>query len=201
MALSISDLKFNTLKPDQQVSFSCGTNKLEQDLNEYFCQDAGIHQKEMLSKTYYWTHNDEIIAMVSLLNDDVKLDEDCDDQPQCQYPTYPAVKIGRLGVNVNYRGNRIGAQIINFIKVFFILKNKTGCRYLTVDAYKKPKVLNFYKEHCGFKPLSDFESYHSTRPLYFDLIRLRNAILQDEEVKTRITDEFEKRYQMIPMFD
>ncbi len=87
MPLSISDLEFHTLKPDQQVSFSCGNNKFEQDLNEYFSQDAEIHQKEMLSKTYYWSYKDDIIAMVSLLNDDVKLDEDCADQPRCHYST------------------------------------------------------------------------------------------------------------------
>lgn len=51
--------------------------------------------------------------------------------------TYPAVLLGRLGVNKKYQGREyfIGQQIINYIKIWFSEDdNKTGCRFLVVDA-------------------------------------------------------------------
>lgn len=64
--------------------------------------------------------------------------------------TYPAVLIGRLGVNRKYQGRDyfIGQQIINYIKIWFTDDdNKTGCRFLVVDAYNKEKVLSFYERN------------------------------------------------------
>lgn len=47
----------------------------------------------------------------------------------------------------------IGRQIVNFIKLWFLDDdNKTGCRFLVVDAYNKSEVLSFY-ERNGFKYL------------------------------------------------
>ena len=51
---------------------------------------------------------------------------------------YPAVLIGRLGVSSEYRGRglNIGSQILDFIKGWFRSSdNKTGCRFIVVDAY------------------------------------------------------------------
>ena len=58
--------------------------------------------------------------------------------------------IGRLGVNRKYQGRDyfIGQQIINYIKIWFTDDdNKTGCRFLVVDAYNKEKVLSFYERN------------------------------------------------------
>lgn len=60
--------------------------------------------------------------------------------------TYPAVLLGRLGVNKKYQGRNflVGQQVMNFIKTWFVQEdNKTGCRFLVVDAYNQPKVLSF----------------------------------------------------------
>ncbi len=45
--------------------------------------------------------------------------------------------IGRLGVSVDMQGNHIGAELLNFIKAWFLDPlNKTCCRFLLVDSYK-----------------------------------------------------------------
>ena len=103
--------------------------------------------------------------------------------------SYPAVLIGRLGVNRNYRfiqgeTERTGKQLMDFIKSWFIDgANKTGCRFIVVDSYNTQGPLKYYadnefvplfstedqeKEFTGLKPEDSLE----TRLMYYDLIVL-----------------------------
>ena len=52
------------------------------------------------------------------------------------------------------------------IKRFFTADNKTGCRFITVDAYAA--AIPFYLRN-GFVPLNDEDATDPTRVLYFDL--------------------------------
>ena len=64
--------------------------------------------------------------------------------------TYPAVLLGRLGVAESYKGKEffVGQQIMNYLKSWFIDDdNKTGCRFLVVDAYNRKDVLDFYERN------------------------------------------------------
>ena len=68
--------------------------------------------------------------------------------------SYPAVLVGRLGVNVEYQGGsyHIGSQLMSFIKDWFRYEdNKTGCRFIVVDAYNTERVLRYYESN-GFNP-------------------------------------------------
>ena len=80
--------------------------------------------------------------------------------------SYPAVKIGRLGVSVDNKGKSIGSFIIDFVKAYFVFNNKSGCRFITVDAYSD--AIPFYKKN-GFVPINDADINDKTRLLYFDL--------------------------------
>lgn len=80
--------------------------------------------------------------------------------------SYPAVKLCRLAVDKTLKGQSIGTYLLNFIKSFFVVNNKTGCRFLTVDAYKA--AVPFYEKN-GFVPLNDDDIDAPTRLLYFDL--------------------------------
>ena len=69
--------------------------------------------------------------------------------------SYPAVLIGRLGVNREYQGtpSHVGQQLMTFIKDWFRHEdNKTGCRFIVVDAYNEERVLKYYDKN-GFLPL------------------------------------------------
>ncbi len=59
--------------------------------------------------------------------------------------------------------------MLDFIKSYFVNDNKTGCRFLTVDAYAD--AVPFYIKN-GFAPLNDDDKDDSTRLLYFDLATL-----------------------------
>lgn len=50
--------------------------------------------------------------------------------------SYPAVKIGRLGTQRMCSGQGLARDIIDYIKVLFTNGNRTGCRFLTVDAHR-----------------------------------------------------------------
>ena len=80
--------------------------------------------------------------------------------------SYPAVKLCRLAVDSSLKGQSIGTYLLNFIKSFFVVNNKTGCRFLTVDAYAA--AIPFYQKN-GFVPLNDDDKDSPTRLLYFDL--------------------------------
>lgn len=55
----------------------------------------------------------------------------------------------------------------NVIKAFFLLDNKTGCRFVIVDAYRS--AIPFYEKN-GFLPLLAEDDGGMTCLLYFDLV-------------------------------
>lgn len=169
--------------------FSCGNA----DLDDFFRNDALKYKKELLGKTYCFVSKEdenEIVAMFTISNDSIRVDMIPNSRgkkvnKQIPYEKrmrrYPGVLIGRLGVNIKYRHLGIGTQILNFIKSWFIDdQNKTGCRFLVVDAYNDEALLEFYANN-GFDFLFSSESQEAenlgyasdailkTRLMYFDL--------------------------------
>ena len=184
--------KLNELILNNCVPFDCGVD----DLNDFFAKDVITYEKDLMGKTYCWLDNSndrKIIAMVTLANASIQTTH-LPNNPKRhlhkaiaynkQGRTYPAVLIGRLGVDKSYQGAefRIGAQIMDFIKDWFIsADNKTGCRFILVDAVNNSHTLIYY-ERNGFKPLfprvCDEKAFYDiseneelrTRMYYFDLL-------------------------------
>ena len=171
--------------------FCCKDN----DLDEFFSKDAFHYETELLGKTYAWIDSAnpmQILAMVTLANDSVKakfMAGSARNRLQRSVTNakrgmnYPAILIGRLGVSADCRGKgmNIGSQVLDFIKGWFRTSdNKTGCRFIVVDAYNNERTLSFYEKN-GFKPLykteqeeRDFlglksEESLNTRFMFFDL--------------------------------
>lgn len=171
--------------------FSCK----DKDLDEFFAKDALYYDSELLGRTYAWidiSHPTNILALVTLANDSVKakfITKSARNRIQRGITNakrgmnYPAVLIGRLGVSSKYRGKgmNIGSQILDYIKGWFQSEdNKTGCRFIVVDAYNNPQTLHFYEKN-GFKPLYNSETEEraflelkpeeplGTRFMFFDL--------------------------------
>ena len=100
---------------------------------------------------------------------------------------YPGVLIGRLAVSRDFAGKGIGSEALQFIKGwFFSSTNKTGCRFVIVDAVNEPQVISFYEKN-GFRTLFSTEEQEflytggkkgqpislSTRLMYYDLLEMR----------------------------
>lgn len=128
----------------------------DKDLDDFFCNEWKAHHDQLLAATYAVVEDGVVIAMFSLAND--RLESDKADRktrnkllrriPYRKHRKYyPSVKLARLGVAKSHQGKMVGSWIIAFLKAYFVLNNKTGCRYLTVDAY--PHRAKFY-ERNGF---------------------------------------------------
>ncbi|SEO60539.1 GNAT family N-acetyltransferase [Mucilaginibacter sp. OK283] len=173
--------------------FDCG----HKDLNSFFKDDAFKFHEELLGKTHCFTLDNDptiIVCAFTISNDSVK----ASDLPGSRRKkvtklvprekalrNYPAVLIGRLGVNVNYKGTTVSRELMQFIKSWFIdPENKTGCRYIVVDSYNEPIPLHYYTKN-GFETIFSTEDQEKeylkiaqdqrlkTRLMYFDLIVLR----------------------------
>jgi GNAT superfamily N-acetyltransferase len=154
-----------TIKP-----FDCK----DSDLNDFLFNDAKLYLESLLAVTSVLENETETIAFFSLFNDQIKREEtDKWNNISRTIPNekrgsrYPAMKIGRLGVSKNYQGKDIGSDLLTYLKYLFITGNRTGCRFITVDAYAKS--VGFYDKN-GFKLMTSEDEHDDTRAMYFDLL-------------------------------
>lgn len=153
---------FTRLDPNEKSpQFDCG----DDDLNEFFAIDASKWQQELLTVTYYLTLGDSVVLYFSLSNDKITADtlpKGFWRRIKSKFPhpkhrgDYPAVKIGRFAVAKGYRcqPEHWGSKAMDFIKHWMVTENKTGCCFITVDAY--PTAVPFYQKN-GFKFLGGNE--------------------------------------------
>jgi len=177
--------------------FDCGNA----DLNEFFNHDALLYSHQMLSETCFFRH--KVSGMVvgafsfsagSIKTADLpgsrrkKVKEHVPREKSLK--SYPAMLIGRLGVSMDFNGQGVGSQLINFIKDYSLIQFPRFVRYLLVDAYNEPAVVGFYQKN-DFTPVfsteeQEKESYRQhpsdplqTRYMFFDMIQWRNKLLRD----------------------
>lgn len=72
-------------------------------------------------------------------------------------------------VDICAKNQKLGTQVLNIIKSMFVINNKTGCRFITVDAYLA--AVPFYKKN-GFRMMNLEDNDPHTRLMYFDLMDL-----------------------------
>tara|TARA_B100000378_G_scaffold212230_1_gene175271 strand:+ start:959 stop:1495 length:537 start_codon:yes stop_codon:yes gene_type:complete len=149
------------------------------DLNGFLFDDAERFSKELLATTFIIQSESETVAYFNYLNDKISHHEIGGNKDKFiqrissllplgkdGFTSYPAVKIGRLAVSKNFKGRGIGREILNFTKQLFVDNNRTGCKFITVDAYRES--LEFYKKN-GFEYLSSRDKKSDTRLMYFNL--------------------------------
>lgn len=179
--MDISSFEFRMLTEGLELlPFEC----TDSDLNDFLQEDAKNYLKELMAVTYLLidTKAGQIVAYFSLLNDKVAYDADNKSiwnrlsrkiHNSKRRKTYPSVKIGRLAVSKHYEGQDIGSEILNFIKLFFTASNKTGCRFITLDAYAKS--VGFYQKN-GFDFFTEKDKEEKTRLMFFDLKPFKDAL-------------------------
>lgn len=178
--MPLSNLEFITLTESIELPpFKCE----DDDLNDFLYNDAKPYLRELMAVTYLFIdpNKQKTAAYFSLLNDKVSYDPD---EPtfwnrlnrrvsnRKRRRNYPSVKIGRLAVSQDYMGQGIGREIINFIKHAFTNGNRTGCRFITVDAYAEATA--FYQKN-GFDYFTRKDQRDDTRLMYFDLKPFKDA--------------------------
>ena len=189
------------------------TCKKDTDIEEFFKSEYKDYNRQLLGKSYCFLTREDVPRLAcafSLANSSVRVDRLSNKKrnkinrgiPNAKRRSqYPAVLIGQLAVMDDFRGLDLGTKVMDFIKSWFIdPHNKTGCRYIIVDAVNQENVLKFYEDN-GFKFIFDSDEeemnymsgidhgiwtkilkwlglkkadpiYRKTRLMYFDLIVL-----------------------------
>ena len=183
--------------------FDCG----DADMNDFFLNDAIPYAAFKMGRSYCFRLKDNpkhIICIFTVSNDSIRIY----DLPrsrrdymlkithhQKRLNRYPGILIGRIGVSKDFARQSVGSEVLDFIKEWFADEsNKSGCRFVIVDAVNTPDVLSFYQRN-GFRflfstelqedlytdPPKDEEERHersqsprhlNTRIMYFDLLTL-----------------------------
>lgn len=155
--------------------FNCG----DEDLNDFILNESQLYSQARLAVSYIIEnkHDRHVAGFFSLSNDRVSI-SDFESKTEFnrfrkkrfvnekRIKSYPAVKIGRLGIDLSVKGQSLGTFILDFIKSYFVMDNKAGCRFITVDAYLN--AIPFYSKN-GFLPLSSESDDEHTKLLFFDL--------------------------------
>jgi GNAT superfamily N-acetyltransferase len=175
--VQLEDFNFIKLSSDYQIKpFDCE----DADLNDFIINDAKPALSHNLAVTYLLEKDDVTVAYYSLLNDKISLKElrtDAFSNLQSLFlntgfdnlTSYPAVKVGRFAVSCDWKKKGIGSMLFDYIKFLFLDNNRTGCRFITVDAYDQS--LEFY-EKIGFAYITTKDEGKATRLMYFDLLTI-----------------------------
>lgn len=173
-------------------SFTCGNP----DLDDFFLHESCAYNRQLLGKSYCYRLIDspeQIVSAFTLSNASIHVDGLPNSRKKKverniphskSFRDYPAVLIGRLGVNMDFQSRHVGSELITFIKYWFVdSHNKTGCRFIIVDSYNLPQPLAFYQsngfdfvfsseqQEREYRRMAAGEPLH-TRLLYFDLIHI-----------------------------
>ena len=189
------DCKMIILSEKNAISdFDCGN----EDLNDFFNQDAIQYKRQMLSQTYFFRHNicGTVVCAFSFSASSIKTV----DLPgsrrkkvkefiprEKSLKSYPGILIGRLGVSTKFAGQGVGSQLMRVIKNFCLVQFPDFVRYLFVDAYNEPAIVGFYQKNDFIEVFSTQEqekqSYRhppteplQTRYMFYDMIQWRNKM-------------------------
>lgn len=181
---------FPLLKQEEIEGFTCG----DRDLDDFFTNDCFAYSKELLGKTYCFrmdTNPRVVVCAFTLANAGIRVSDlpnarkkkiETDIPHIKALKDYPAVLVARLGVSKDYRLLNIGSDALSYIKLWFLEPyNKTGCRFMIVDAYNNAETISFYEKN-GFKTVFSSEQQEkdyrhlvpevslNTRLMYYDLM-------------------------------
>ena len=156
------------------------------DLNDFFANDAVLYSKRLLGKTYLFClkeHPEIIVAAFTVSNDSIRMTNKLNEEAKVHF-----LKQTELATNNKFAGKGIGTAVMAFIKRWFRFDNKTGCRFIIVDAYNSEATIHYYLKN-GFKFLLEDERLEAkymgigvgrlplnTRLMYYDLLSLPDEI-------------------------
>jgi len=162
------------LAPDTEIKpFICG----DTEIDGFLFDDAKTSLIDRTSVTYILQDENTTIAYWNYINDKISYPQLNNEEKWYEriassfsknitLKSYPAVKIGRLGVHEDHSRQGFGTAILDYTKALFIDNNRTGCAFITVDAFQKSIPL--YLKN-GFTHLSGGDRKSKTRLMYYNL--------------------------------
>ena len=171
-----------TIAPVEDFSIFTGflcspPNAEDRDLEDFLANDARRHFVDRIAVTYALTSAGAPhipLGFATLANDAIVIDRENPLAEVADYPyaSFPAVKVGRFGIALPLQRHGLGGLFLDMLKNLMRAGNRTGCRFITVDAWRNRRaavdVTPFYKKH-GFALLPCREKTSHYVPMYFDL--------------------------------
>lgn len=182
--MNLTDFIFTELNEATNfLNFNCG----EPEINNFLFEDSKNYQRERMANTFLFTTEDGSVVAYFCISNDCLVDRGQEKgytntvfnrlHRKIQLPNdkrirqYPAVKVGRLGVDIKYHGSGLAYELMLFIKGFTVANNKPACRLLLLDALNKERQLKYYIKN-GFEFLLEEDKDAVNRIMYFDLIKI-----------------------------
>lgn len=143
------------LEKQDRTTFDCGVEAL----NTYLQKQARSEMKRRVSSCFVASHCEtgRLAGYYTLSASQIPL-TDLDEDWTRRLPRYrvvPAVLIGRLAVDLAFRGQGLGASLI-LDAVSRVIASDIACAIVAVDA-KDENASRFY-EHLGFRRIPDGSS-------------------------------------------
>ncbi len=159
-------------------SFDCDDNPI----NEFIHFEALDYQKEYLGNTYVLVCSQNIVrAYFTLFNDSLhdfgssknKFNREHKIPNSKRRRSYPAIKIGRFGVHKDQQKTGLAYELMDFIKGWVIMENKSAVKFLILDAYNQERQKKFYSNNKFKCIFIDSQSEQDTVLMIFNLSTLR----------------------------
>jgi len=153
----------------------------DEDLNEFLFEKAKDFKKQFLATTFLIESESRTVAYYSIFHDSLNVEEEdfaskssfkkllknLVSHPKRHLKSFPALKIGRLGIDKEYKNQGLGSKIVsNIIHEAFDSNDRQACKLITVDAYNQS--IGFYRK-MGFEFLTSNDEGEDTRQMYFNL--------------------------------
>jgi len=144
------------------AAFDCG----HAELNDFIRNDWPRQAEQRLSYTKVALHQGNLVGYITLLSDSIVLHDSEKKEQDFQVRHVAALKIGRLGIQIPYKGQGIGTAMMKYAVGVAFRMNEigVGCRFLTVDSDKDAALfyekLGFvYSQHKDYKK-KDYPNMH-----------------------------------------
>lgn len=155
----------------------------DRDLEDFIQNDAQRHFLDRKAVTY-GLFSDQIaypLGFSTLQNDAIVVDDTpLPEVSEYTYKSFPAVKLGRFAIRIDHQKERLGALFFWMLKELMCNSNRTGCRFIIVDARRdkanKVNVIPFYEKN-GFTLLPQRTATSTYKPMYFDPARLPREVV------------------------
>jgi GNAT superfamily N-acetyltransferase len=182
--LELSDFTFVELTDEYELgNFNSGVD----DITNFLFEDSKNYQRERMANTYLFVDDNHDIVAFFCISNDCLVDKGEEKgfsnkifnrfHKKIKLPNpkrirqYPAIKVGRLGVDEKYHRTGLSYDLMDFIKGFSLKDHKPACRLLLLDALNKERQIKYYEKN-GFTFLLEDDVHNENRIMYFDLLHL-----------------------------
>ena len=134
--------------------FDCSKDD-ELGLNEFIHDEALQFQEENLGITYLCFYNQRIVGFATLAMGQIEVKQtDVKPKLETNIRDYPALMIGRLATDNNYRGRHVGSNITLWcLSKAKQLSTEVGCKLVIILTNEQK--FRFY-EGCGFQMIPKY---------------------------------------------